>query len=436
MNLSLETWLLIAILFLIMWEYVRYEPYDPTEGHEERQRKVWEYYTTLEPKSANYSSGIAPSSMQKLGDLDTHKHKTVTQFPSVPVMNPPRYIVSGNIPLNFDQPDSTPCKPKDRVSNYELNRLTPGGKIIQPPEKKMVFDDYDISVKETPRRTPTYHPVGVPPDMKLYPSTTQYNSKPLTPSTNPSLMTQLNNAKAILPYDSDIQSADNTIPPFNGVNRDIYVIGKARNLDAYFSLPLVDSIHRTKHFSTHNIVNSSILRDLSKVTYEGNPGYSYLQHIYGYLVPPVSGFYVFLIASDGDSAMYLGDAPNNKREIISMRATNTQTAYSDPLFLENSKIYWIEILNVMQVMNAKILSVQWKPKMNDGFIPLKSVYVYPNNPEFKRVTLIYDQIRYKMCYDDAINDLNNAWKSNQSFDDFERNIKYKKCGSPINYISP
>ena len=113
-----------------------------------------------------------------------------------------------------------------------------------------------------------------------------------------------------------------------------------------------------------------------------NVGSDYGQRMSGWLIPPVNGAYVFFIASDDQSELWLStnDKPDNKQLIASVsdytgsrewnKSPDIQNNAAVPVTLQAGKLYYIEAL-MKQSGGGDNLAVGWV---------LPGQFVDPNNP--------------------------------------------------------
>jgi ELWxxDGT repeat protein len=99
-----------------------------------------------------------------------------------------------------------------------------------------------------------------------------------------------------------------------------------------------------------------------------NIGDNYGQRLRGYLCVPITGTYLFSIASDDNSELYLStdENPVNKRKIASVTGytssrqwTKLSSQQSNPYTLEKGKKYYIEVLH-KEATGGDNLAVGWK----------------------------------------------------------------------------
>ena len=112
----------------------------------------------------------------------------------------------------------------------------------------------------------------------------------------------------------------------------------------------------------------------------------------GLLSPPETGEYVFYIASDDSSELYLStsDLPNDKRLLASLQGWAPPRGWSrigpssisDPIRLQRGRRYWVEVL-FKEGSSGDNMSVTWRragePKPEDGAGPIEGQYLghYP-----------------------------------------------------------
>ena len=108
-------------------------------------------------------------------------------------------------------------------------------------------------------------------------------------------------------------------------------------------------------------------------------GDNYCQRVYGFLVPPETGYYYFYIASDDQSRLYLStdENPANKQQISSVSSwtgnkewSNTAITPSDPIYLQAGKYYYIEA-RMREGTGGDNLAVAWiTPSMYDAGVTI------------------------------------------------------------------
>src|SRR5262245_28818107 len=112
---------------------------------------------------------------------------------------------------------------------------------------------------------------------------------------------------------------------------------------------------------------------------------NYGQRMAGFLVPPVTGDYIFWISSDDQSLLYLStdETPANKRIIASVSNwTDSREWFSEPnqqsavIQLDSSKFYYIEAV-MKEGLGGDNLAVRWQ--LPDGTIeePIPASRLFP-----------------------------------------------------------
>ena len=124
---------------------------------------------------------------------------------------------------------------------------------------------------------------------------------------------------------------------------------------------------------------------LTTFTTAQNVADNYSRKVNGYVVPQITGYYTFWIASDDDSDLYLStDAdPANKTQIAfvngytSFQVWTTQASQkSAPVLLQAGRAYYIEATQI-DGGGGDYLSVGWQPPSGSGIVVIPQAVLAP-----------------------------------------------------------
>jgi len=148
----------------------------------------------------------------------------------------------------------------------------------------------------------------------------------------------------------------------------------ALRCDLYFDIPGLLVSDLTNHFKFPDQPDRTEI--LSRFEIAPNRGDIYGSRLSGYLIPPVTGEYVFYIASDNASTLFLSsdDDPAHKRAIAHEREWSFRREWrprmpskpnglgkvSDPIPMEAGRYYYVEVLH-KESDEGDAVAVAWQP---------------------------------------------------------------------------